>query len=96
MNHQMLKTPFEIQKEIGISTKDLELLFNENNIKLLKLPDIAFNKRSKDFEKIYHLHINKRLSLNEIYRQYGYSPLYSKRVLKDRGIDHLNFVNQMK
>ncbi len=96
LNHEMLKTPFEIERETGVSAVDLKLLFEHNNVRVLMLSDIAFRKRDRDFERIYDLHIKKKISLNEIYRKYGFSPLYSRRVLKDKGVDHLGFVNQLK
>ncbi|MCM3110062.1 AraC family transcriptional regulator [Lederbergia lenta] len=96
MNHNKLFTPFEIQKEVGIPTAELKTLFEKNDIQLLSHSEISKIKRNKDFESIYDLHINKKLSLNEIYRDYGYSPPYSKRVLNDNGVDHLQFVNQLK
>lgn len=96
MNHVELKTSYEIQRELGVYVKDLEKLFEANNVKVFKLKEISAFKRSKDFDEIYDLHINQKLSLSEIYRYYGYSPIYSKRVLKEKGIDHLGFVNQLK
>ncbi|GAB3795046.1 AraC family transcriptional regulator [Virgibacillus kimchii] len=96
MNHVELKTSYEIQRELVVYAKDLEKLFEANNIKIFKLKEISALKRSKDFDEIYDLHINQKLSLSETYRYYGYSPIYSKRVLKEKGIDHLGFVNQLK
>ncbi|MFA1822194.1 AraC family transcriptional regulator [Virgibacillus oceani] len=96
MNHVELKTAYEIQAETGVYVKDLDQLFEANNVEVFKHKKISALKRNKDFEIIYDLHINQKLSLNEIYRNYRYSPLYSKRVLKDKGIDHLGFVNQLK
>ncbi|MFS1518469.1 AraC family transcriptional regulator [Bacillus sp. SCS-151] len=96
MNHEMLMTPNEIFKETGIETKDMEILFNKYNVELLKLKEISRLKREKDFELLYDLHFIKNLSLNEIYRQFGLSPLYTKRVFEDKGIPHQGFINQCK
>ncbi|TCJ01608.1 AraC family transcriptional regulator [Cytobacillus praedii] len=96
MNHKDLLNPYEIEKQIGILSDDLKRLFEHHNIKLNSAWDIAKIKRKKDFKTLYKLHFQQRLSLNEIYRQYGYSQLYVKRVFKEHGLEHLGFVNQNK
>lgn len=69
LNHEMLKTPFEIERKTGVLAVDLIRLFEYNNVQFLKLPDIALRKRNRSFKNIYKLHVEKRLSLNEVYRE---------------------------
>jgi hypothetical protein len=92
-NHKQLLTPFEIHKRYGIGVKDLEILFKMKNVELYKQKEIAKRKREKHFDLLYQFHFVDKLSLNEIYRKYGYSPQYVKKVFEDRGMEHLGMVN---
>lgn len=96
LNHEKLLTSHEIQKGTGISIDDLENLFKNNGIKLYKLKELSKKKRELDFDFLYNQHFNKRLSLNDIYREFGFSPGYTKKCFEDKGLKHLNFVNQLK
>jgi len=96
MHHQDLLSLNEIVRLTGIDVWVIEDLFNEFNIEIMGIKKRAKLKRERDFDLIYKLHKIKEMSLNEIYREYGFSPLYSKTVLKDKGINHNGFVNQLK
>lgn len=96
MNHKDLLNPNEIQNKTGILANDLKSLFKYKGVKLYNAWEIAKLKRDRDFDFLYDLHFNKKMSLNEIYRKYGYSQPYIKRVFKDNGLSHLGFVNQNK
>lgn len=75
---------------------DIKQIFKHGKVKLYSAWDIAKIKRDNDFEKLYDLHFIQKLSLNEIYRLYGFSQIYVKRVFKENGLEHLGFVNQIK
>lgn len=96
LHHKALLTLHEIGRAKDIPYHTLKALFEANNIKIYHHHEIAKMKREKDFEFLYDLHFNKKMSLNEIYRKHGYSPLYVKRVFEDKGLKHLDFKNQYK
>jgi len=91
-----LLTFAEIKKETGIGEWIIKDLFKEFNVSTMKHTERAKLKRERDFNLIYKLHHTDKMSLNEIYREYNFSPIYSKQVLADQGIQHLGFVNQNK
>jgi site-specific DNA recombinase len=96
LHHEALLTLFEISKAKNIPYDTLKALFEANDIKIYHRSEIAKMKREKHFELLYDLHFNKKMSLNEIERKYGFSRPYIKRVFEDKGIKHLNFLNQHK
>lgn len=96
LHHEALLTLHEIGRAKDIPYHTLKALFEANGIKIYHNHEIAKMKREKDFELLYDLHFNKKISLKEIYRKYGFSPPYIKRVFEDKGIKHLRFTNQYK
>lgn len=96
MHHKQLKTMNEIEKLTGINDYTLKELFKANGIKIYNKSEIAKMRRDRDFELLYDLHFNQKMSLNEIYRKYGYSPTYVRKAFEDKGIKHLNFRSQFK
>lgn len=96
MNHKEMLNPNEMYKKTGILADDIKQIFEHHNVKLFNAWEIAKMKRHHDFDILYKLHFERKLSLNEIYREYGYSQIYAKRVFKEHGMSHLGFVNQNK
>ncbi|MGG2091216.1 AraC family transcriptional regulator [Bacillus sp. S13(2024)] len=96
MYREDLMTLEQIKEATGINTWVIEDLFREFDIPKMKHKERAKLKRAKDFDLIYKLHIEEKMSLNEIYKKYKFSPLYSKRVLEDKNVQHLGFTNQIK
>jgi len=85
--HEKLLTFKQLEEETGISWWTIKNLFKKNGIKTISLAKRAELKRNKDFEVINKLFFTKKYSLKEIYKKYGFSPPYVKRVFKDKGID---------
>lgn len=96
LHHEALLTLHEVAKAKDIPWHTLKRMFIANNIKIYHNREIAKMRRAKNFDFLYDLHFNQKLSLNEIYEKYGFSPLYVKRVFEDRRIKHLGFTNQFK
>lgn len=96
LNHDHLLTAHQIHAREGITVENIKLLFKSQGVELLKFSDISRKKREQDFDKLYKLHFNNKFSLNEIYEITGLSPLYVKRVFKEKGLKHLGFSNQLK
>ena len=91
-----LKTVGEISKELNIPDWSILNLFKAKKVDKLSYSELSKRRRAKDFDMLYDLHFNKKLSLKEIVRKYDYSPPYIRKVFKDRGIEHLAFKNQNK
>ncbi|MGM7720465.1 AraC family transcriptional regulator [Metabacillus sp. Hm71] len=91
-----LKTIGVISKELGIPEWCIGEIFEFKKVDKLSFRELCKLRRSKDFKFLYDLHFNQKMSLNDIYRLHGYSPLYIKRVFEDEGLKHLGFVNQLK
>ncbi|MGM1044916.1 MAG: AraC family transcriptional regulator [Bacillota bacterium] len=73
----------EIGQKLNIDWWNIKGLFKKHGIARYSVKERAFLKRQKDYPIIYKLHYELNLSLNEIYRNYGYSPPYSRAVLSD-------------
>ncbi|MED1228499.1 AraC family transcriptional regulator [Bacillus nakamurai] len=91
-----LKTVGEISKELDIPDWTILDLLKANKVDKLPYPELSKRRRARDFDLLYDLHFNKKMSLKEIGRKYGYSPPYIRQVFKDQGIQHLAFKNQNK
>ncbi|PGZ96923.1 hypothetical protein COE51_16250 [Bacillus pseudomycoides] len=96
MYHEDLLTLEQIKEETGINTWVITDLFKEFDIPTMEHKERAKLRRARDFDLIYKLHFEEKMSLNEIYREYKFSPMYSKKVLEDKNIQHLGFINQSK
>lgn len=71
-------------------------LFKAQKVDKLSFQELSKRRRTKDFDFLYDLHFNKKMSLKEISRAYDYSPPYIRQVFKDQGIQHLVSKNQHK
>lgn len=81
----------------GIEWWTIKELFKKHGIERTSLSERAQQKRARDFDLIYKLHIEEKIGLNDIHRKYGYSSTYIKAVLKDKGLETLKGkVNQYK
>ncbi|MGZ9868096.1 AraC family transcriptional regulator [Priestia endophytica] len=96
MHEQDLLSVEHISKITGIDWWVINDLFKEYGVEKLGFSELSRRRRERDFELIYNLHYKNKLSLNEIHREYGFSPLYTKRVLGDQGLTHLGYENQLK
>lgn len=85
--HQELLSFKQIEQKTGIDWWTIKNLFRKNKIKTISLSERARIKRERNYEVIYDLFVNKKLSLKEIYKRYKFSPQYVKQVLKDKGIE---------
>lgn len=74
----------EIAEETDIDWWTIKQLFKIKGVPTISVSERARRKRAKDFDLIYQLHFERKKGLNEIYREYGFSPSYVKAVLKDR------------
>ncbi|NUJ16914.1 helix-turn-helix transcriptional regulator [Bacillus glycinifermentans] len=95
MHFKDLMTVGQISEKLNIPDWIILDLFKAKKVDKLNYPELCRRRRACDFDKLYDLHFNQRLSLNEIHRQFGYSPLYTKRVFKEKGLSHLGFINQL-
>ncbi|MGG3891981.1 hypothetical protein, partial [Metabacillus fastidiosus] len=95
LHFEQLKTIPEISEQLKIPDWIIRDLFKANKVDKLSFRELSKRKRERDFDFLYDLHFNKKISLNDIYRLHGYSPLYVKRVFEDKGLSHLGFVNQL-
>lgn len=73
----------EIGKHLGIDWWSIKQLFNKHNVPRISTQQRAVLKRKKVYPLIYELHFRHNLSLNEIYRKYGFSPAFSRQVLSE-------------
>lgn len=96
LHFDKLMTVGQISEKLDIPDWIILDLFKVKKVDKLSYPELCRRRRELDFDKLYDLHFNQRFSLNDIHRLFGYSPLYTKRVFKDRGLSHLGFVNQTK
>lgn len=84
-----LRTVGEISKELNIPDWGILNLFKAKKVDKLSYSELSMRRRAKDFDLLYDLHFNKKMSLKEIGRKYNYSPPYIRQVFKDQGIEHL-------
>ncbi|PAK28609.1 hypothetical protein CJ467_19770 [Bacillus velezensis] len=91
-----LKKMGEIPKELNIPDWGILNLFKAKKVDKLSYSELSKRRRAKDFDLLYDLHFNKKMSLKEIGRKYNYSPPYIRQVFKYQGIEHLAFKNQNK
>lgn len=85
----------EIALKTGIEWWTIKELFKKHGVERISLSERAQQKRAKDFDLIFKLHIEEKTGLNAIHRQYGYSHTYIKAVLKDKGFETITWeVNQ--
>ncbi|ATO29053.1 hypothetical protein RA13_14455 [Bacillus atrophaeus] len=96
MHFEELKTVGDISKELNISDWIILDLFKAQKVDKLSFQELSKRRRTKDFDFLYDLHFNKKMSLKEISRAYDYSPPYIRQVFKDQGIQHLASKNQHK
>ncbi|MEK4006308.1 hypothetical protein [Paenibacillus sp. FSL H3-0333] len=75
----------EIGEQLGIEWWNIKQMFKKYNITKYSIKERACLKRKKDYPQIYKLHHSMKLSFKAIYRDYGFSPSYSKLVLKEGG-----------
>jgi hypothetical protein len=76
--------PFEeIGERLGIEWWNIKTMFKKHNIATYSTKERAFLKRKKDYSQIYKLHRSMGMSLKAIYRDYGFSPAYSRLVLNE-------------
>ncbi|GLO66100.1 AraC family transcriptional regulator [Oceanobacillus kimchii] len=89
-----LMTIGQISKELRIPEWIILELFEKMKMDKLSYKELTRRKRSNNFDKIYTWHFKQKLSMNEIYRRYGYSQPYCRRVLADKGLKQREIINQ--
>lgn len=73
----------QIEQQTGINWWTVKNLFYQKGINTISLKDRAKIKRRKDMPVIYELYFKQKLSYKEIYAKFGFSPAYSRQVLKE-------------
>jgi hypothetical protein len=84
MYYEQFKQIDEICNETGLSEETVISIITLKDMERMPKYEPKL-KRERDFPLIYDLHFNKEISLKEIYKRYGFSPEYSRRVLKEHG-----------
>jgi site-specific DNA recombinase len=87
MYQEELKSFIEMEKETGIDWWTIRDLFEQNGIPIMSKEEIYKRRRDRDFHFLYDLHFNKDLTLKQIYKDFGYSPVYVRRVFKEHGVE---------
>lgn len=80
----------EIEKRTGVKWWTVKNLLNKRGIPKISRAERARLKREKHFDLIYRLHFVEEMSLRDIYKKYGFSPCYARRVLEDKGLKPIN------
>nr|WP_257215504.1 AraC family transcriptional regulator [Bacillus pumilus] len=93
LHFKQLKTVREISDELNIPDWIILDLFKSQKVDKLSFPELTKRKRAIHFEKLYDLHFNKGMSLKKIYRDYGFSPPYIRKVFEEHGVEHKHFIN---
>ncbi|MGA4711639.1 AraC family transcriptional regulator [Bacillus safensis] len=93
LHFKQLKTVREISEEMNIPDWVILDLFKSQKVDKLSFTELSKRKRAVHFEKLYDLHFNKGMSLKKIYRDYGFSPPYIRKVFEEHGLEHKHFIN---
>lgn len=93
LHFNQLKTVREISEELNIPDWVILDLFKYQKVDKLSFTELSKRKRAIHFEKLYDLHFNKDMSLKKIYRDYGFSPPYIRKVFEEHGVEHKHFIN---
>lgn len=80
----------EIENKTGIKWWTIKALLNNKKVEKISRTERARLKREKHFDLIYRLHFIEEMSLRDIYKKYGFSPCYARRVLEDKGLKPVN------
>lgn len=73
----------EIGNKLNIDWWTIKTLFKKHNIPRYTLKERAKLKRKMVYPLIYKLHYEDKKTLNEIYKNYGFSPPYCRQVLRE-------------
>ncbi len=93
LHFKQLKTIREISEELNIPDWIIKDLFNSQKVDKLSFTELSKRKRAIHFNKLYDLHFKKDMSLKKIYRDYGFSPAYTRKVFEEHGVEHKHFIN---
>ncbi len=93
LHFKQLKTVREISEKLNIPDWVILDLFKSQKVDKLSFTELSKRKRAIHFEKLYDLHFNKDMSLKKIYRDYGFSPSYTRKVFEEHGVEHKHFIN---
>lgn len=86
-----LLTYQEIADKLNVQWWEIRELFKDFSLKKIHPRERARLKRKKDFDFFYKLHIENKLSLAEIYKIYKKSPPYVRQVLREGGVNPINY-----
>lgn len=76
----------EMEKETGIGWWTNRNFFLQNGIPIMSKEEIYRRRRKRDLERLYNLHYHDQLTLKDIYKRYGFTPVYVRKVRKAHGL----------
>jgi alkylated DNA nucleotide flippase Atl1 len=89
-----LMTYDEIAEQIGLPSHVVKRIVRSMDIRRITPAERARRKRQRDFELVYRLHIEKRMTFAEISKIIGRSAPYIAAVLKENGVQPRNYGQQ--
>jgi hypothetical protein len=73
----------DIGEKCNIEWWNIKQLFKAKSVPFISHKERSRILRAKDFPFLYDLKYNKKLTMNQIYRDYKMSPPYVRQVLKE-------------
>ncbi len=81
----------QISERTGVPWWDIKKLFRANGVQSISPAVRAKQKRRKDFETIYRMHIKEQKTFSEIGHALGRSAPYIRQVLLENGCTPVNY-----
>lgn len=81
----------QIGEALGVPWWDVKSLLRVNDIQPIERTSRAKYEREKDFERIYRMHYDEKMTFSQIGQAIGRSSPYIRRVLTEHGCKPVNY-----